>query len=233
MASRQVLQWALATVAAVALFATPALGQQIRSPYRHLERTQAGGLLAGYVATDRGSLELGPGSGPIFGGRYGIRLTGPFTVEGEVGFMPTSRNVVDLVSDDGGETQIPVRLREADLTLLQLTAALRFNLTGPRTYRNLQPFLLAGGGAAFAVSDSDKDATDLHPDVRFDFGTSFAGLLGGGIEWFPVRRLALRLDGRLLFWELDNPRSFVLTGDVSSDEWVQNFYLSVGAAIHF
>ena len=48
-----------------------------------------------------------------------------------------------------------------------------------------------------------------------------------------MRRLALRLDGRLLFWELDYPRAFSELGDVSSEEWVQNFYFSVGAAIHF
>ncbi|MFO7259907.1 MAG: hypothetical protein DIU52_002045, partial [bacterium] len=65
------------------------------------------------------------------------------------------------------------------------------------------------------------------------FGTSFAGQLGGGIEWFAMPRLSLRLDGRLLFWELDNPRAFTSIGDVSSEEWVQNFYFSVGAAIHF
>ncbi len=46
-------------------------------------------------------------------------------------------------------------------------------------------------------------------------------------------RLALRLDGRVLFWELNNPRAFTELGNVSSDEWVQNFYFSAGAAIHF
>ncbi len=231
MASRQALRWTLVTIAAFALLATPAVGQTIRSPYRHLERTQSGGLFAGYVATDRGSLELGPGSGPIFGGRYGIRLSGPFAVEGEVAFLPTSRYVVDLENDEDGDVRIPVRLREADLSLLVLMAGLRFNLTGPRTYRNLQPYLLAGAGAAISVSD--EETTDLGPDVRFDFGTSFAGQLGGGIEWFAMPRLALRLDGRVLFWELNNPRAFTELGNVSSDEWVQNFYFSAGAAIHF
>ena len=231
MASKQALRWTLATALACALLPAPAAGQAIRSPYRYLERTQSGGLFAGYVATDRGSLELGPGPGPIFGARYGIRLSGPFAVEGEVGLLPTSRYVVDLQEPEGAETPIPVRLREADISLLQLMAALRFNLTGPRTYRNLQPYLLAGAGAAFSVSD--EETTDLDPDERFDFGTTFAGQLGGGIEWFAMRRLALRLDGRLLFWELDYPRAFSELGDVSSEEWVQNFYFSVGAAIHF
>src|SRR5690606_29299151 len=233
MAFRQALRWTLATVVACALLPAPAAGQTIRSPYRHLEETQAGGLFAGYVAADRGSLELGPGSGPIFGGRYGIRISGPFTAEGEVAFLPTSRYVVDLVTDedDPDGIPVPVRLREADISLLLLTAALRFNLTGPRTYRNLQPYLLAGGGAAISVSD--EETTDLDPDVRFDFGTSFAGQLGGGIEWFAMRRLALRLDGRLLFWQIDNPRAFTELGNVSSSEWVQNFYFSAGAAIHF
>jgi len=231
MTSRQALRWTLATVVACALLPAPAAGQAIRSPYRHLERTQSGGLFTGYIATDRGSLELGPASGPAIGGRYGIRLSGPFAVEGEVAYIPTSRYVVGLEEPEGAETPIPVRLREANISLLQLTAALRFNLTGPRTYRNLQPYLLVGGGAAFSVSN--EETPDLDLDERFNFGTSFAGQLGGGIEWFAMRRLALRLDGRLLFWELDNPRAFSELGNVSSEEWIQNFYFSVGAAIHF
>lgn len=231
MTSKQRLRRMLATVSAVALLATPAAGQTIRSPYRHLEHSQAGGLFLGYVVTDRGSLELGPGSAPVFGARYGIRLSGPFTVEGEAAFVPTSRRVVDLETDEEGDTHMPVRLRNADISLLVLSGALRFNLTGPRTYRNVQPYLLAGAGAAISVAD--EKTPDLDPDVRFGFGTSFAGQLGGGIEWFAMPRLSLRLDGRLLFWELDNPRAFTSIGDVSSEEWVQNFYFSVGAAIHF
>src|SRR5690606_2531270 len=135
MTSKQRLRRMLATVSAVALLATPAAGQTIRSPYRHLEHSQAGGLFVGYVVTDRGSLELGPGSAPVFGARYGIRLSGPFTVEGEAAFVPTSRRVVDLETDEEGDTHMPVRLRNADISLLVLSGALRFNLTGPRTYR--------------------------------------------------------------------------------------------------
>lgn len=233
MASWQAFRWTPAAIAACLLLAAPAAGQTIRSPYRYLEETQTGSLFAGYIAADRGSLELGPGSGPAFGARYSIRIGGPFNVEGEAAFMPTSRHVVGLEEDesDPDAVPVPVRLGDADLSLLLLTASLRFNLTGPRTYLGLQPYLIAGGGAAIGVSD--EETTNLDPDERFDFGTSFAGQLGGGVEWFAMPRLAFRLDGRVLFWQLDNPTAFAQLGNVSSEEWVQNFYFSAGVAIHF
>jgi hypothetical protein len=239
MTSRQSSRWLAAVLAACALVATPApgAGQQIRSPYRFLEKTQAGGLFVGYLGADRGQFDLGPGSSPLFGARYGIRLSGPFTIEGEASFLPTSRFVIGLDQDTVAADSIvsrPVRVgRESDQSLLLLLAGLRFNLTGPRTFRNLQPYLLVGGGAVIELSDEDR-GTDLPPDVRFDFGTSFAGQLGGGIEWFVMRRLGLRLDGRLVFWEIDMPRAFrEEVPRAPDDEWVQHFYVSAGAAIHF
>ncbi|HEY8470706.1 MAG TPA: hypothetical protein VIL18_13730 [Longimicrobiales bacterium] len=239
MTSRQSSRWIAAVLAACALASAPApgAGQQIRSPYRFLEQTQAGGLFVGYLGTDRGRFDLGPGPGPLLGGRYGIRLSGPFTIEGEAAFLPTSRFVIGLDQDTIAPDSIvsrPVRLgRESDQSLLLLLAGLRFNLTGPRTYRNLQPYLLAGGGAVIELSDEDR-GTDLPSDARFDFGTSFAGHLGGGVEWFAMRRLGLRLDGRLVFWEIDLPRAFQTeVPRAPDDEWVQHFYVSAGAAIHF
>lgn len=239
MTSRQSFRWIPAVLAACALASSPAPGasQQIRSPYRYLEQRQAGGLFAGYLGTDRGRFEFGPGPGPVLGGRYGIRLSGPFTIEGEAAYVPTSRFVIGLDQDTIAPDSVvsrPVRLgRESDQSLLLLLAGLRFNLTGPRTYRNLQPYLVAGGGAVIELSDEDQ-GTDLQADARFDFGTSFAGHLGGGIEWFPMRRLGLRLDGRLVFWEIDMPRAFrEEVPRAPDDEWVQHFYVSAGAAIHF
>src|SRR5690606_11275519 len=99
MTSSQPLRWVPATLAACALLVSPATGQTIRSPYRYLAHRQAGGLLAGYIAADRGQVELGPGSGPVLGGRYTIRLSGPFAAEAEAAFFPTSRYVLRVVPD--------------------------------------------------------------------------------------------------------------------------------------
>lgn len=218
--------------AALAIRAGTATAQTIRSPYRHIEQGQALGAFGGYILTDRGELDLGPESGPVAGLRYSIRLGGPFTAEAGASYFPTTREVFDTTASG----QPLRRIGEADLTLVLLDAALRFNVTGPRTWYDLQPYLIAGGGAAIEVSGDDEAESGLASDVRFDFGTRFAGQVGAGVEWFALRRLALRADARDVFWRLKTPPVFgrpELELEVPEDEWVQNFVLSLGVAYHF
>jgi hypothetical protein len=222
----------LLALAAVALPCSEAASQTIPSAYRFLETSQSVGATGGYVFTNDGALRLGPASAPYFGGRYNIRISGPFTAEGEVGFMPTTRMVWDTVAGDTTREAIG----EADMSLLTAMASLRFNLTGPRTWRSLQPFLLLGGGVAIDIAGDASAEEDLPEDMRFDFGTSFAGHLGGGVEWFPSGGLSLRIDARNVLWKLDTPDGFLANDRgrlLPGDEWAQNFLLSAGIAIHF
>jgi hypothetical protein len=125
---------------------------------------------------------------------------------------------------------------EADLTLGLARGALRFNLTGPRTVHSLQPFVLFGVGVAVDFAGESADEGGLPEDVRFDFGTSFAGELGGGIEWFLGERAALRVDARNLLWKLETPTPFLL-GErallLTDSEWAQNFYITAGFSVRF
>src|SRR5690606_11628262 len=105
-----------------------------------------------------------------------------------------------------------------------------------RTYHGLMPYVLAGGGVAITVSDDDalEEERDVAQNARFDFGTRFAGHVGAGIEWFAMRRLALRADARDVFWKLRAPAVLRRqSDDVPAQEWVQNFVLSLGVAFHF
>lgn len=222
---------ALAAAGLVLAGTRPAAAQRIPSPYRFVDETQSAGAFIGYIWTDRGTVDLGPESGPVFGGRYSIRLSGPFTLEGEALLFPTSRAVIGL-EEVAGDT-IPTQVGEADLTLLGLSGGLRFNLTGPRTYRNLMPYLLFSAGAAIPLAEDTDANAELPAEERYRFGTSFAGQVGGGLEWFTSRRLALRSDARVLFWRLKAPDAFVLTQDISREEWVQNYTVSVGASYRF
>jgi hypothetical protein len=207
-------------------------GQRIDSPYRFVDTKQSAGLFGGYIFASEGSIGLGPESGPVFGGRYGIRLSGPFTIEADIGYFPSTRAVLDTVPGEVTFTTIG----EADLTLLLARGALRFNLTGPRTWHSMQPFVVFGGGVVIDLSSEAAVEDNLPQDARFDFGTSFAGELGAGVELFFSRRLALRLDGRNVLWQLEAPIAFLL-GDraltVPDQEWAQNFYLSAGLSIQF
>ncbi len=217
------------------LYPAAASAQRIDSPYRFVETSQTAGPFIGYLATGQNALELGPQSGPVFGVRYGIRISGPFRAEGTVGYMPGTRDVfaVDTLAADSTDRAL---LGEADVQMLIAGAQLRFDLTGPRTWHRLQPFLLAGGGVAIDFASPTPEEEELPVDDRFDFGTSFAGELGAGVEWFLSDRLSMRAEVRDQFWKLPTPAGFVNVrpvGELPEDEWISNWSMSAGISLHF
>lgn len=222
----------LAALALLGFGARSADAQTIRSPYRFIEESQSGSLWVGYLAADRGEVGLGPEAGVALGGRYSIRLSGAFTVEADAGLFSSSRTVLDTAVVDSEFR----RVGDVDFRAILVNGSLRFNLTGARTWHSLQPFVLFGAGAAVDVSPSAVISQSLPADTRYDFGTSFAGQLGGGVEWFPARRLTLRADVRDIFWKISTPSGFLisrLAETTTRDQWTQNFLFSAGAALHF
>lgn len=209
-----------------------AAAQRIDTPYRFFSETQAAGVAVSYIATDKGSIGLGPEAGVAFGGRYHIRLSGPFFIEAEAFYLPTTRAVLDTAVVDSAFRQVG----EADLGILTATASLRFNLTGQRTWNRVLPFIIAGIGVAIEVKDDELADEDVPGESRFDFGTAFAGQVGAGIELKPAGPLAIRIDGRALFWQLDTPQG-LLTVDVGralpTDEWTTNLAASIGISLYF
>lgn len=212
------------------LSATAAAAQDIASPYRFIDRSQHVNAFVGLVETDPGTLNLGPESGMAYGGRYGIRLSGPFVIEAQAALFPTSRAVQDTVVS-ATDTAV-VEIGEADLTLGVASAALRFDITGPRTWHRLMPFALLGVGAAFTLSDEDGVDSELDPDIRYEFGTRLLGELGLGVEWFAADRLTLRFDARNMLWRVNAPLGLQQL-DAPNEEWVQNFLLSAGVSFRF
>lgn len=215
--------------------AAPIQAQRIDSPYRFLDTSQGGGPFVGYVATGSSTLEQGPASGMYFGARYGIRVSGPFAIEAELGYLPTTRSVfaVDTLAADSTDS---VLLGEADANLLLASVSLRFNLTGARTWNSLQPYFELGGGVAVDVAGNSELDEELEEEERFDIGTSFAGQLGAGVDWFFSDRLSLRLDARNQLWRLTTPLGFRTSsrGRLRPEtEWVQNFVTSAGISLHF
>lgn len=213
---------------------TPASAQRIDSPYRFLDHSQHVGAFGGHVAASTGQLELGPQPGPVFGGRWGIRVTGPFSAGVEVGFMPTTRIVRDTVIVPADSTYLAVG--EADVRLLSVMGTLSFSLTGPRTWYGLRPFLSAGIGGASDLAGAAEAEAEFEPDRQYNFGTSFAGMFGGGVEWYPTQRVSVRVDGRNMMWKLRNPDAFGLTDPgfrVSRSDWASNYSLLAGLSFHF
>ncbi|MGH7501088.1 MAG: hypothetical protein ACREL7_04950 [Longimicrobiales bacterium] len=209
-----------------------AQAQDITSPYRFLETRQSAMVFGGYLSTSRGALLFGPESAPIVGARYDLIVSGPFALEAEVGRFSSTRMVWDTVPGDTTRE----RIGDADFGAISGLAALRFNLTGARTYHRLLPYLMFGLGALIETSAESPAEEDLASDLKFDFGTSFAGVLGGGIEWLSDAGLGLRFDARNILWKLKTPRGFLLREDgarLPGDEWSQNFSFTAGFVYHF
>lgn len=222
----------LLSIFAFSLVAAPARAQRIDSPYRFIDTKQEAGAYVGYVSTSKGSSRLGHESGTAYGVRYGIRFSGPFSIDVDAMYFPSKYAVLDTTVTDSAYTQIGT----ATSNLAVATAAFRLNLTGSRTWNNLLPYVAFGVGGAIETS-KDKDEIEKAPlDARYTFGTSFAGTFGAGIELFPTDRLAIRVDGRNVLWKIKAPAALLrgrLGALTQESEWVNNFTVSAGVALHF
>lgn len=225
--------WILAAVAA-AVFAQPLNAQRIDSPYRFLDHSQFAGLWGGYVFAADGVLGIGPKPAPIFGAAWALRVSGPFALNVEAAYMPSTRIARDTVFDETEGMYEP--LGEVGIDLLSVMGNLRINLTGARTWNSLQPFVVLGVGVASDVAGGSEIEAEREANTRFDYGTSFAGQLGAGVDWYPTSRVSIRVDARDMFWKLPVPEAFLLTENgtgLSRSEWEQNFALAAGLSIHF
>jgi hypothetical protein len=230
---RTLLCWMIAATGAMTAV-PPAHAQSIDSPYRFLDNSQFVSAWGGYVAPSDGRIGNGPEAGPIIGASWALRVSGPFAINVEAGYMPSTRTVRDTVFDDATSTFEP--LGEADIGLLTVLGNLRLNLPGARTWNSLQPFAIIGAGVAIDLAGGSDIEAERPANTRFDFGTSFAGQLGVGVDWFPSQRVSLRIDARDMFWKLPVPEAFLLTEagrGFPRSEWEQNFALAAGLSIHF
>lgn len=224
----------LTVATALVMSTADAAAQNLDSPYRFLDANQFAGAFAGYIQPSEGRIGGGPTAAPVFGASWGIGVSGPFMFTAELMASPSSRIVRDtaFVAADSAWTE----LGEADMTMLIGMANMRFNITGPRTWNGLQPYMLLGVGLVRDMSgDADVEA-ELPENMRFDYGTSFAGQLGAGIDWFPSSRLSARLDARNMLWKLGVPEAFVLTENgrtLPRSQWEQNFVATAGLFFHF
>lgn len=237
-------RFTLSAAVMAVLFLAPhgVAAQGITSPYDFLETSQGLYGYGTYVLTDRGALEMGPHSGPAAGLGYSLRISGPFVLDARIAYFPTKRTVydIDLTVDSAAVADNPMadltEVGEADLSLMLLDASLRFDLTGPRTWHNLQPYALLGVGGVLGVSSENgvEEGLPTDLDIRVRFRNGVTGHVGGGIEWHPSRRLTLRADARDLLWKLRIPDGFLRPGRViDTDEWVQSAHLSLGLGYRF
>jgi len=209
-------------------------GQSIPSPYRFMEKRHEAGPVGGFASPGTGRFGFGPASGPSAGLRYGIRLGGPFSLDGVAAYLLTTRDVVDPSRAEGGRV-----VGEVDTGIATLDLRLRFSLTGDRTWHGVSPFVFMGAGGAFDVkgeSEVERERLELEND-RFRFRPTFTGLMGSGIGWYPSDRWMLRADLSLLMWRLRTPPGFRAPErnieGAPEKEWVSGPSFTLGAAFRF
>lgn len=226
----------LALLAGIVSTPTPAAAQTVPSPYDFIDTVHEVETYVGYLTENRGILDMGPGGGPLVGGRYAIKLSGAFALEGHGYLISTDRNVFDPSLDDDSNL---VLLGTSSSLVGGLEGRLRLTLTGDRTWHRLAPYLSAGGGVASdlrARSDLEEDH-GLGNNERFTFGPSFLGALAGGTRWLPTDNLSFRLEGGMKLWRLGVPAAFrqLEFEDISvpEQEWVGVGTVELGLSWRF
>lgn len=168
-----------------------------QSPYRDVRFGSSVTPIFGHLGGDGGEARVGPHGGNTYGVRFGFRMSG--FIEGGLtaSYMDLQRFIVD--ADDSVATRVsgPV-----DQSVVLIEAALQFNITGGKTWHNIQPFFTGGLGYAFS-SSTDADTSG------FEFGKRFSISPGVGLRYFVGQRIQLRLEARRHFWKLKYPQSFL------------------------
>jgi opacity protein-like surface antigen len=238
--NRVIHRSALAALAALALVTAPAAGQSIDSPYDFVDPSQSIWAFGSAVLPDRGTIDIGPGSGYGAGLGYSIRISGPFNFDARVAYVPTTRRVFQAVPADSAAIVEDPRvgleeIGEADLALLLIDGSLRFDLTGPRTWYRLQPYALIGVGGVLRVSSDNaaEEGLPAEPDYRVRFKNGVTGHIGGGVEWYVTDRITVRADARDLLWKIHVPDGFLEDRVIDDEQWVQTAHLSLGLAVRF
>lgn len=202
-----------------------ARAQSIPSPYRYVDERQDVGLFVGPASAGTGRFGYGPSGGTAFGARYGLQLTGPLSLEGVVGLLDGTRDVISPSRPEGDRS-----VGTANVTLVSIDARLKLTATGARAWHGLQPFIVFGGGAIWDTRGEAAADQLVDPSAVFSFRPTFVGVVGAGGRWFATRRFGVRTDGTFSLWKLHTPGGFgdpqFGLGPVSQDEWVRGLSLT-------
>ncbi len=225
----------LSILAVVFLNTAPTVAQVIPSPYEFIENRQTGRLLFGQADIQSGQLDIGPRTASIIGGRYGISVGSVLTIEVNVSRYKSTRSVYNVTATAGR-----TKLGDTELNFGVFDLRFRLNLTGHRTWHNIQPYLAFGGGAAasLAADQTLEQAAGIDQDNRYDFGSQFATVIAGGTDFQVSERISLFTEGVFNLWKVGTPAGWLTTdldpqGTNPKDEWVATKNIFVGVSYRF
>ena len=218
----------------MAVTRSPVAGQNIPSPYAPVEHSQAFAVFAGKSDLNPGRLGLGPQNATTAGGQYTVAF-GPMNLDVDGTLFMSTRDVLDVSRPVDDRS-----LGTTDIDIFLFDLRLRLNLTGPRAWHGLQPFIAFGGGAGFPVSTDRRLETnaEMPPDEWYEFGRSFIGTLAGGANFHVHDRVSIRVEGVMNLWKIATPAGWkTVAADPLSEnpesEWVAARTIRVGLAWRF
>jgi hypothetical protein len=203
------------------------------SPFQPIATRSGLTLVGGYLSGSGGKVGVGPSDGYLAGVRYDMRLTGPTDLTVGVTWNRLQRMVPHPSAAADAQLTGPVRqstvIAEGGISIL---------LTGDKTWKGLAPYLGATLGLAFG-------GTVPADSSGFRFKTKFLSGPHLGLRFYAGRSVFVRVEGRLLFWQLKYPTSFFETPDIpdgtplldpavtSTSEWTAHPSLQIGLGFAF
>jgi hypothetical protein len=185
------------TLLAAATAAAPLAAQVVghapeRSPYRDLDVSQRFTIFAGYFDTQKDEIGATPQSGPTFGLRYDIPVAGPADFYARLQRVSSHRESFDptLLASARDLGRQSIGLYVADL-------GFDLNLTGRRSWHGIIPAVGFGAGIATAPAAGGRDP--------YDFGTTFAFTMEGGLRFNPSNSYEFRLNVSPTFYQNHYP----------------------------
>ena len=195
------------------------------SPYRDIKHGRTVILGAGYVSGSRGAVGVGPSNGGIAGARFEVPFGKPLGFFIGAGYGRLSRFIADPTKDSANHISGPV-----DVDVVVFEGGIHLFLTGAKAWHAFAPILGASGGIIIA-RDPPADSSGYRFRAKGMFGPEL------GLRVYMGRRVALRADARLMFWQLTYPLAYkqpspdgsrVQEIGAADKEWTRHPWISVG-----
>ena len=164
-----------------------------KSPFLDLHDPMRFGVFAGWLATGKDIVGVGPKSAPFFGVRYDLAVGGPVYMTGSLFGASTTRSVLDYTKSAATRN---IGTQAMGLVGANVSGAL--SLTGSRTWHHFQPLVNLGVGVVSAPGDK----VDIS---GYKFGTQFSFSYGFGVRYATGRNSELRFDLNQYWWQLKYP----------------------------
>jgi hypothetical protein len=184
------------------------------SPYKPITKSLSVTALGGYIGGSGGILGVGPHDGPVYGGRFGISVSGPVEFGFAVQYADLQGRLVK--ADPLGKLYLSNLVPEP-IWLTEFTT--QFTLTGGKTWHHLAPYI--GGGLGYAWRAYTPQSANA-----FSFGGRFYLVPFVGTRVFVNDRAFLRAEIRGAFWKLAYPPPYYVDYYGLLQSYAYNNYLS-------